>query len=308
MTTVPTVAVPLRTRESRSWLALARVEAIRFARHPLFLAGLATGVGFHWLLVGSPAELDNPDRLNSGIVAIFVGLVGMLVAFRRTTALRSSAEVVIGAPMSDQERSAALVVACVVPFTAGLLGWAFTLWSLDEWPLPAFATGGLTHTDVIVLTAIQTAIPSLGGPLLGVAAGRWLRFRGAAVVLLVLVVAWVVGVGQFVLQGAHASTAGTALRLLTPFAFFQTTNQDSTLVETFPGSIEWFAGWQLGLCAMAVAAALLKDSTGRSRRRILISGWVLLVPTIACYLLAVRGGHHDIVTTFRDGTSVIGRP
>ena len=303
----PAVEVPMpRASVSRSGWALARVESARFVRHPLFVAGVATAVALFVLMLRDNTLTS--DRLDSGILAIFVGLTGMIVAFRRTKAMGPAAEVVGSTPMSSERRTAALVAACIVPLSVGLIGWGFTLWSLRQWPLPEWVYGALSRGDVVALTAIQTINACLGGAVLGVAAARWLRFRGAPVALLVVVVGWVIGVGQAVLQGAHVSTAATALRFFSPFAFFQTTNRTETQMETFPGSVGWFAAWQLSLCALAVVAALLKGSEGAIRHRILVAGWVVLVVALTCYVLAVRGGPPDIVTTFPDGTWVLGRP
>jgi hypothetical protein len=181
--------------------------------------------------------------------------------------------------------------------------WVFTLWSLDRWPLPEWMYGGLSDADVVALTASQTVIASLGGPLLGVAAARWLRFRGAPLVVVLGVTLWVFGVGQFTLIGNHVTTWATGLRLFSPFAFFQTLTADSRSMETFPGSLPWYAAWQLGLCALAVVAALLKDAVGPTRRRLVATGAVTLALAGTAYALAVTGGVPDVLVTFSDGTT-----
>lgn len=285
----------------RAWTSLVAAEALRFARHPLFLTGVVgTALSFGLLL---PGEASNSDRLNAGISALFIGLVGMVVAYRRTASMRVSSDVVDSTPTSPVSRTAAVCAACLVPATAGLVAWLFTLWSLSRWPLPEWMYGGLSDADVVALTASQTVIASLGGPLLGVAAARWLRFRGAPIVLTLGVTVWVFGVGQSTLLAGHVQGWQTAVRMFSPFAFFQTLTTDSQAMQTFPGSPPWYAVWQLGLCGLAVVAALLKDSVGVARRRLLTAGVVTLVLAAAAYALAVTGGLPDILVTHADGTT-----
>ncbi len=65
----------------------------------------------------------------------------------------------------------------------------------------------------------QIVMPALGGPLLGVALGRWVRFPGAAFVLFLLLFGWVQLVT--ILTIARPDSAPVAvLRLFSPFAFF----------------------------------------------------------------------------------------
>ena len=303
--TAPPVAVRRPVDPAvRAWLSLAVVEAVRFARHPLFLAGVvASAISFGLLL---PGEANNADRLNAGISALFIGLTGMVVAYRRTASMRVSSDVVDSAPASPVSRTAALCAACLVPAAAGLVAWLFTLWSLGRWPLPEWTYGGLSDADVVALTASQTVIASLGGPLLGVAAARWLQFRGAALLLTLGVTVWVFTVGQFTLQADHVQGWQTALRMFSPFAFFQTLTRDSRAMQTFPGSVPWYAAWQLGLCGLAVVAALLKDSVGVARRRLVTAGAVTLVLAATAYVLAVTGGLPDVLVTRADGTTARG--
>ena len=60
-------------------------------------------------------------------------------------------------------------------------------------PFPAATPGyGAFGPPARVAVLIrQTVVPALGGPLLGVALGRWVRFPGAAFVLFLILYGWV---------------------------------------------------------------------------------------------------------------------
>jgi hypothetical protein len=73
--------------------------------------------------------------------------------------------------------------------------------------------------DRFAILARQSVVACLGAPLLGVAAGRWLRFRGGAVLLVTGVVGWVAAGFAAALNSSiaallHGATHTTRLRLL----------------------------------------------------------------------------------------------
>jgi hypothetical protein len=140
----------------------------------------------------------------------------------------------------------------------------------------------------------QIVIPSLGGPLLGVALGRWVRFPGAAFVLFLVIFGWVELVT--ILALSHQDSEPVAvLRLFSPFAFF-TVQADSGGVTAWRGSPRFFIGWQFALCAIAVLVALLRGAEGRVRSRIIRALAIAGVAALILLVLAGTGGFTHAVT------------
>ena len=81
------------------------------------------------------------------------------------------------------ERTYALASAAVVPFTAGLAFFAWAVWEYHAHPpldytMPFGDVGdGWVYAMLFALGTLST----LGGPILGLVVGRWLQFRGAAI-------------------------------------------------------------------------------------------------------------------------------
>lgn len=81
--------------------------------------------------------------------------------------------------------------------------------------------GSLGTSNLFAVVLSQTVLPALGGPLLGVALARWVRFPGAAAVLFLVLYGWVTL--TYTLAAAHRhSTLIVMLRFFAPFAFFTT--------------------------------------------------------------------------------------
>jgi hypothetical protein len=97
--------VPAGTAERSGIWPLARLEAVRYARHPVFLVGLLFGV-----LAGAgergPIELDFQV-----IPAFFIGVFGIVIAARLTRSTDRSGPIVDAAPASQTKRTAALCLA-----------------------------------------------------------------------------------------------------------------------------------------------------------------------------------------------------
>jgi hypothetical protein len=92
------------------------------------------------------------------------------------------------------------------------------------------------------------------------------------------------------------STAFTALRLFSPFAFF-TYMKNVADVTTWRGSPWFFIGWQLALCATAVLVALLRGADGRVRSQIVRALQIVLAVAAIMLVLAATGGFTHAVTT-----------
>src|ERR1700685_920761 len=176
-----------------------------------------------------------------------------------------ASEPVVGVtPVTRPARTAALCCVATVPFSCGVL----TLFGmLHSYPVGDAVYGPLSPSARIAVLVARIVVPSLGGPLLGVALGRWVRFPGAAFVLFLLIFGWVQLTTVPTLTHPD-SPPFTVLRLFSPFAFF-TCTFDTANVTTWRGSPWFFIGWQLALCAIAVLVALLRGAEGRTRSRII---------------------------------------
>ncbi|HEY5358350.1 MAG TPA: hypothetical protein VIJ82_11870 [Streptosporangiaceae bacterium] len=271
-----------------TFVALAAREMRRFVVNPVFLFAVVMTAWSVW--VGRSAPVTGLGTGN-WYPAILLGGFGMMATFWLTRSMRDSEPVVGVTPTTLPARTAALCAVAVVPFLCGVL----TLFAfLHFHPAGARVYGAFSPPAQVAVLVGQIVIPSLGGPLLGVALGRWVRFPGAALVLFLVVFGWV-NVATFPTLWHPDSAAFTALRLFSPFAFF-TYMKNVADVTTWRGSPWFFLGWQLALCAIAVLAALLRGADGRVRFRVTRTLQIVLVLAAILLVLASAGGFPHAVT------------
>lgn len=294
-----TLSRPEATSSPRATLwQLARLESVRYARHPLFLVGLACAA------LASAGE-RGPIELDYHVIpSFFIGVLGLVVAARLTSSTDRSGPVVTAAPASPGLRTAALCLACLVPTVAGalvvLMHAAFVLAD----PFPDFFYGSYGSLDRFAITIVVPVVACAGGPLLGVAVGRWWRFPGSSLLAVVLVVFWSNIAGYVPGQSSMdpASLPARVLHMLTPYTAFATSDSDSdrdpTTITSFTGSPTWFAVWTVALCALAVAAALLHRAEGHGR--LVVRRWLVAIAAIAAIALVLAvatGNQRNFVTT-----------
>jgi len=271
-----------------TFTALAIRETRRFARNPVFLFAVAFIVFALW--VGPDAGTTEIDTANP-YPALFLGGFGMMAAYWLTRSMGASEPVVGVAPVTLPVRTAALCAVAVVPFACGCLA---LLRFVQLFPVSSPLYGAFSPSARVAVLVGQIVIPTLGGPLLGVALGRWVRFPGAAFVLFLLLYGWVSLVT--ILAIWHPDSASVAvLRLFAPFAFF-TLHSDAGGVTAWRGSPWFFLGWQLALCAIAVLVALLRGAEGRLRTRIIRALGMTLAAAAIMLVLAAAGGFPYPVT------------
>jgi hypothetical protein len=271
-----------------TFVALAAREMRRFVVNPVFLFAVVMTAWSVW--VGRSAPVTGLGTGN-WYPAILLGGFGMMATFWLTRSMRDSEPVVGVTPTTLPARTAALCAVAVVPFLCGVL----TLFAfLHFHPAGARVYGAFSPPAQVAVLVGQIVIPSLGGPLLGVALGRWVRFPGAALVLFLVIFGWV-NVATFPTLWHPDSAAFTALRLFSPFAFF-TYMKNVADVTTWRGSPWFFLGWQLALCAIAVLAALLREADGRVRIRVTRTLQIVLVLAAILLVLASAGGFPHAVT------------
>ena len=284
---------------------LARLEARRFATHPLFVVSMLIGAPLVYLSVA--ADADNLDRLTNLPSAFFLGLPSMLVAYFLTTSARRSYEVADVTPTGAVTRSAALCLACLVPTGVGVVSLAFALFSFVSWPLDDWQLGTMGGPQMLAYQVSTTLVPVVGAALLGVVAGQWLRFRGAATALVLGVLTWVVASQSITVGLAPVSTPVRVVHLVTPYALFTEGHLQPPALGTIPGSPAWFLGWQVALCALAALGALAHGAfaatRARLRRLVIAAGSLALVLLV----LAIALGPSYLTMTYSDGRTLIGR-
>ena len=213
MTATLTFGPPEAAARRATLAALAARETRRFARNPVFLFAVAITVAALW--AGPGTSFTEIDTFNP-YPAIFFGGFGMMATYWLTRSMRASEPVVGVAPVTQPARTAALCAVAIVPFACGGLA---LLRFVQLIPVGDAAYGPFSPPARIAVLAGQIVVPALGGPLLGVALGRWVRFPGAAFVLFLILYGWVSLVT--ILSMSHPnSTLVAVLRLFAPFAFF----------------------------------------------------------------------------------------
>jgi len=290
---------------------LALIEAKRFARHPLFLIGAAMCAIFSYGHQG-PEEIDYHV-----IPSFFIGVLGLVVAARLTASTGWSAAVVDSAPKSETVRTAAMCLACLVPTITGLAIVLMHRATIAANPIPEYLYGTYGSFDRFVITMVVPVIACAGGPLLGVAVGRWLRFPGAALIAMLVVLIWsniaayVPGQSSRFGHVDGSSLFARTLHMVTPYTAFGSGNGDGVtptpkVMTSYTGSPGWYAVWTLALCGLAVCAALWRGAAGEVRRLVGRAFVVLVVIAFVSLVLSVVNGNQRLYETTRSGTVAVG--
>ena len=287
MTTTLVPATPGAGAGQTTFVALAARETRRFALNPLFLAAVALTAFFLW--TGQRSTITAIEDVNAIAATCFGGL-GMIAAFGLTRSMHASEPVVGVTPTALPARTAALCAVAIVPFGCGCLT---LLAFLLLFPVSSALYGAFSPSERIAVLVGQIVVPSLGGPLLGVALGRWVRFPGAAFVLFLILSGWVNLVTALTLARPDSAPVAV-LRLFAPFALF-TLHSDAG-VTAWRGSPWFFIGWQLTLCAIAVLVALLRGAEGPVRARIIRALAIAGAAALILLVLAGTGGFTHAVT------------
>jgi hypothetical protein len=288
VTTALAPARPAAAAGRTTFAALAAREMRRFVLNPVFLFAVVMTAWSTWAN-RSPAVTEI-DTVNP-YPAIFLGGFGMMATYWLTRSMRASEPVVGVTPTTLPARTAALCAVALVPFACGCLA---LLRFVQLIPVSNALYGPFSPSARVAVLVGQIVVPALGGPLLGVALGRWVRFPGAAFVLFLVLYGWVSLVT--ILSMSHPDSAPVAvLRLFAPFAFFTYTDNGAD-VTAWRGSPWFFLGWQLALCAIAVLVALLRGAEGRVRTRIVRALGTAGVAAPILLVLAALGGFTHAVT------------
>jgi len=288
MTTTLVFGPPEAATGRTTFTALAIRETRRLVLNPVFLFAVAFIVYALW--AGPDTGLTEIDTANP-YPAIFLGGFGMMATYWLTRSMRASEPVVGVTPVTMPARTAALCAVALVPFACGCLA---LLRFVQLIPVSNALYGPFSSSARVAVLVGQIVVPALGGPLLGVALGRWVRFPGAAFVLFLIIYGWV-SLVTIVTMSHPDSLPVAVLRLFSPFAFFSL-HSDAGGVTAWRGSPWFFIGWQLALCAIAVLVALLRGAEGRVRTRVVRALVLAAVAALVMLGLAAAGGFTHTVT------------
>jgi len=216
-TMVQRTEVPVPAAARRTLRTLAGIEARRYARHPLFLIGVALMV---WMMVSMAKGLADGTGdaqillvSDSAVVpAFFLGVLGVFVGHRLTRSMARAGEAVEASPADGVTRTAALCLACLVPGAVAIVWLVANYVAMAVWPGPYSTVISSTNHAAMLSAGVVYAV---GGPLFGVMVGRWTRFPGAGLVAAVVLVGWAL-LGTFGLL-MPASRVGTLVHLNAPF-------------------------------------------------------------------------------------------
>lgn len=270
----PTPMATLRT--------LAGLESRRYARHPLFLIGVALLVIASFTAAAATGALANPEEQVATVLpAFFLGLLGVFVGHQLARSMARSTEAVEASPTDGVIRTGALCLACLVP-GAVAVGWAACM-SLVMAVKPVPVSAALSTADRGAMIA-ACVVYAVGGPLFGVLVGRWTRFPGAGLVAAVALVAWTF-LGTFGLL-MPPSRMGTLIHLNAPFTNWVSSDGPSAPLWLAGGSPWWYLAYIAALCGLAATAAMFHEAVDTRRSRLSGVLAVLAVLAVASLLLA----------------------
>jgi hypothetical protein len=242
--------------------ALTRQEIRNYLTSKLFWGGLALTI------LAFAQQFFVPDKSGKQTGALWLGLaiaagigvfgVGVMTGLvRRSDRLAAAAG---ASALSERDRSLALAGAVIVPGTAG-----FVLWVV-EWV--GFQIQGYEVTNtfdgvpvgyLLAFTFGQGVMASVGGPLLGLVAARYLRFRGMATLLSVSMI-----VVTILMQGIFPATRSWRMvwvwtQWAGPVGLDGNGFGGEDAWGFLPGSPFFWVLYLAALCALAVLAAVHHD-------------------------------------------------
>ena len=273
---VQSTEAPGRAVTRRTLRTLAGVEARRYARHPIFLIGVALLVWVQVSLVGEYARGAGDAQTllvsdGTTLPAFFLGVLGVLVGHRLARSMARSSEAVEASPTDGVARTAALCLACLVPGAVAMVWLAWSYVAVALWPGP-YATAVSSTNHAAMLSA--GVLYAVGGPLFGVMVGRWTRFPGAGLVAAVVLVGWAL-LGTYGLL-MSASRVGNLVHLNAPFTTWVSSDSPTAVSWVAGGSPVWYLVYVTLLCGVAASAAMLHEAWGAQRSR-LVRIWAALL-------------------------------
>jgi len=270
--------------------AMAVIEARRMARHPVFVLGVALGfvvLGLYVVLVGD--ETGIPVVLTIPLLgAFYIGLASVIAAALLTRSTEVAIETIATAPGTEARRTLALAAAGIPPLLAGLVfSGALVILAKAIGVAPQEWWFGTLPDWQVWSIVLMCPVACFDGALLGVLAGRWLRFRGAsAVVVVALIVVSLLG------QTPLLETGSSEWRLWGPWAIWHLGDNPDGTQTLIAGNPAAYLGYLLALGGLAVLGAMWHDRTARtSRFRVLVAA--VAAAAVVLFFLAATTGAHD---------------
>lgn len=277
--------------------SLAQQEIRNYLKSRLFWVGLTLA------LLGFAQQFFFPDKSGRDFGAVWLGLViaagigvfgiGVMTGLvRRSDRLAAAAGATAA---SERDRTLALASAVVVPAAVG-----FVLWVLEV--IGFYAQGydvpnaydGVSDAHILAFTFGQGVMASIGGPVLGLVAARYLRFRGMAVLLSVVMI-----IVTIVMQGLFESTLPWRMVWVwTQWAGPTGLDGDALggddAFSMFPGSPYFWVLYLAAVCTLGVLAALHHDpeSDRSANRKTMV---VVLAVAAAFAGLSIAFGVDDVI-------------
>jgi hypothetical protein len=274
-------------------VTLARLEARRYALHPLFVLGVLANV--YLCLVQGPDPHTSVMTLTVAPAAT-IGILGMFVTFSLTRRSDQLATAAGSVPVPERARTMALIIACVVPFAAGLAWWLWAYLTYRHHPPPpnGYPFGPVSHGWIAAVLFGEAPIACLGGPLLGIAIARWIDWIAApALVAVTLIPACIFTDG--IVEPLRR------IRVVMPWTYFGGPvgiAGDDMRTFVFTGSPQWWVLYLACLCALAAIAALWHDRDHRGR--LSVTAAAVVVIAVASVLLSMYGGlDHTLINPLR---------
>ncbi|GAA1505774.1 hypothetical protein [Nocardioides humi] len=276
---------------------LARQEIANYARSKLFWFGTLLTAVVAVLGVLGRSDVRGRTALDGLAPGLTLGVLGIVVMAGLVRRSDRAAEAAGAVAVPERTRTLALAAATVVPLTVALGWWAAAAYGYLAYDRSADSTFEATP-DALVLGVLfaQGVVAAVGGPLLGLVLARWLPQRWTPPIAAVAVV-----VVSLFMNGDQAwTTSWREVWLWTHFhgpigtAVGSAPGDDPMRWGVLTGSVFWYVGYLLALCALGVLFAVFHDRE-QDRTRLTRAGLGVLGAAVLLCVLAVTGGEPDIV-------------
>lgn len=288
-----------RGAEGRVVIALARIYAVRYVRHPGYLAGVLLLLASVYRAPTDPsAGALRWDELGIS-TGLWIGILGVVVGHRLASGETAAGGLLPSLPADATVRTQALVLACLVPAATVV---SFMVLCAVVNPVDAAAPptypfslrpdeGTITTSD-FVAGQLENVVAGFGGPVLGVVTARWLRLPGAGVLAalaLFLVELVLLGIGEGGVSTWRSRWVQGLTNLLPWVYWGAIPGEGTTYLEMRPGAPIGHLLYALALCGLGLSVAVLRSAEPADARVWRRRARLLVAVAAAGYLWATCG-------------------